>query len=56
MSRAFINRRKTIRKLRKEFKEESVEALRYYAVPHNDRWSRIAAILALKDRGMSPNA
>ncbi len=50
MSRAFINRRKAIRKMRYgELAEESVDMLRHYAVPHNDRWSRIAAVLALED-------
>lgn len=53
MSIGYRNRRKAIKRLRKEYKNESTDNLKLWAVPWNDRWSRIGSILALKDRGVT---
>ena len=53
MSRGYINRKKAIRDLRKAYVSETNDTLKFYAVEYNDRWSGVAARLALIDRGVS---
>lgn len=53
MSVGYRNRKKAIRRLRKEFRETAVELLKHYAAQYNDRWEGLAARLALRDRGIS---
>jgi len=50
MSRAYKNRKKAIRRIRKEMKEEPTELLKWYASEYNDRWAGLAAKLVLKER------
>jgi len=50
MSISYKNRRKTIRRLRKEFQTANPDLLRHYAATYNDRWEGLAARLALRDR------
>jgi len=52
MSIGHQNRKKAIKRLRVEYKDENINQLKLLAVPWNDRWSRIGAILALRDRGI----
>ena len=52
MSIGFKNRRKTIRDLRKEYRNETDDTLKFYAVEYNDRWSGMAAVLVLRGRGI----
>jgi hypothetical protein len=51
MSIGYRNRKKAIRSLRKEYRECATAILQFYAVEHNDRWSGMAAILVLRERG-----
>ena len=51
MSIAYRNRRKAIKRLRKEYLTEKLDIVKSYAVPHNDSWCGVAARLALRDRG-----
>ncbi len=52
MSRSYKNRKKAIRNLCNEYKDESDDTLKFYAVEHNDRWSGVAAVLVLRTRGI----
>lgn len=51
MSVGYRNRRKAIKKLRKEYQTGNLDLVKSYAVPHNDSWCGVAARLALRDRG-----
>jgi hypothetical protein len=51
MSIGYRNRKKAIRDLRKQYANEPNDLLRFWAVEHNDRWSGMAAVLVLRDRG-----
>ena len=53
MSIGYRNRRKTIKRLRKDYQSEETDMLKFWAVEHNDQWSGVAARLALKDRGVT---
>ena len=52
MSIAYRNRKKAIKRLRKEYLTENLDIVKSYAVPHNDSWCGVAARLALRDRRM----
>ena len=51
MSIGYRNRKKAIKGLRKEYREAATDILKFYAVEHNDRWSGLAALLVLRERG-----
>ena len=51
MSTGYRNRKKAIKRLRKEYREAATDILKFYAVEHNDRWSGLAALLVLRERG-----
>jgi len=52
MSTGYQNRKKTIKRLRKEYQTENLDMVKFYANPINDTWCGMAARLALKDRGI----
>ena len=52
MSIGYRNRKKEIKRMRKEFQSENIDVLKYYAAEFNDRWCGLAAKLALGDRGI----